>query len=940
MKTKLSLLLLFLFFTPLFLSAQKFTLRGTLVDTASAPLEGSTVMLLSPKDSSLLAFTRSGAGGLFELRSLGAGNYLLRASYPGLSNHQQSIQLDGAPRAVDLGAITMKVGLNVIDGVEITAEANPVAIKGDTVEFNAGSFHVKQNAVVEDLLKKLPGVEVKSDGTVTAMGEEVKNVTVDGKKFFGNDPKLATKNLPADAVDKVQVFDKKSEQAQFSGVDDGQREKTINLELKDDRKNGWFGNMTAGGGLDANENGRFESRLSLNRFTPKQQLSFLGLGNNINQAGFSIDDYMAFSGAMRQMMGGGGGRFTLQFDSDNMTFPLDFGNNEGFLDTWAGGVNFNQEYGSKHKGDLNASYMFSQSDKRYDRNTERTNFLPQGDYRSTGASSEDNSLQNHRLNLSLDQKVDSFNSVVLNSAFGYGDNSSQSISNTQTFGPAGQLQNAGLRRSLSDATGANWTGNLLWRHKFAKKGRNFTVNVDGALNRSESTGNSFSDNEFLQENGIYRRDTIAQDQFFTNDELSVGARATYTEPLGKRRYLEFSYAYSHTENNANKDVYDLDGGESSFNPLLSNAYENNFDYQRAGAGFRINRKNWNGSLGIDYQNAVLDGAVTSGQGQPVRQRFEHLLPRLDYNYQFAPSRNLRVFYQTRVNAPTVQQLQPVPDLSDPLNISEGNPGLRPEYSHSMQTNYVSFNPENMRSFFVNLGVDYTGDKIVYAQSVDSQFVRHYRPENTDGQYSLFGMAAWGWRLKALKSRLNVRSEGSWNRGQGLVNNVTNYTTGLALTQALSLDFEPAEWFVLSAGAELTWNQSSYSIDAANNQEYLTQNYNSELNLELPKDFAFNTSFNVAVNTGRADGFNTAIPIWNAELSHSFMKNKRLQVGISVKDLLNRNIGLHRTANLNYIEDERVASLGRTVMLRATYALNSFGPGGPGGGPRMRMMIRR
>lgn len=939
MKTSFSLLLFFLFCTPIFLSAQKFTLRGTLVDTASAPLEGSTVMLLSPKDSSLLAFSRSGTGGLFELRGLGAGNYLLRASYPGLSNHQQRVQLDGAPRTVDLGAITMKTGLNVIDGVEITAEANPVAIKGDTVEFNAGSFHVKQNAVVEDLLKKLPGVEVKADGTVTAMGEEVKNVTVDGKKFFGNDPKIATKNLPADAVNKVQVFDKKSEQAQFSGVDDGQREKTINLELKDDRKNGWFGNMTAGGGLDANEKGRFESRLSLNRFTPKQQLSFLGLGNNINQAGFSIDDYMAFSGAMRQMMGGGGGRFSLQFDSDNMTFPLDFGNNEGFLDTWAGGVNFNQEYGSKRKGDLNASYMFSQSDKHYDRNTERTNFLPQGDYRSTGASNEDNSLQNHRLNLSLDQKVDSFNSVVLNSALSYGDNSSQSLSDTRTFGADGLVQNAGVRRSISDATGANWTGNLLWRHKFAKKGRNFTINVDGSLNRSESTSNSFADNEFRQENGIYRRDTISQDQFFTNDELSAGAKATYTEPLGKRRYLELSYSYSHTENNANKDVYDLASGERSFNPLLSNAYENNFDYQRAGAGFRINRKSWNGSVGLDYQNAVLDGAVTSGQGQPVRQRFEHLLPRLDYNYQFAPSRNLRVFYQTRVTAPTVQQLQPVPDFSDPLNISEGNPALRPEYSHSVQTNYVSFNPENMRSFFVNLGVDYTGDKIVYAQSVDSQFVRHYRPENTDGQYSLFGMAAWGWRLKALKSRLNVRSQGSWNRGQGLVNNVTNYTTGLALTQALSLDFEPADWFVLSAGAELTWNQSTYSIDASNNQEYLTQNYNSELNLELPKDFAFNTSFNVAVNTGRADGYNTAIPIWNAEFSHNFMKNKRLQVGISIKDLLNRNVGLHRTANLNYIEDERVASLGRTVMLRATYALNSFGPGGPGG-PRMRMIIRR
>ncbi|MBL7803490.1 MAG: TonB-dependent receptor [Saprospiraceae bacterium] len=925
--------------TPLYLSAQKFSLRGTLVDTAAAPLEGSTVMLLSPRDTSLLAFTRSGAGGLFEFRSLNAGNYLLRASYPGLRNYQQNVPLDGNPRPVDLGQLALTGGLNIIDGVEITAEANPVAIKGDTVEYNAGSFKVKQNAVVEDLLKKLPGVEVKSDGTITAMGETVQNVTVDGKKFFSNDPKIATKNLPADAVNKVQVFDKKSEQAQFSGVDDGQREKTINLELKEDRKNGWFGTLTGGGGLDAEEKARYEGRLSLNRFTPKQQLSFLGLGNNINQAGFSIEDYMAFSGAMRQMMGGGGGRVTLQFDSDNMTVPLDFGNNEGFLNTWAGGVNFNQEYGSKYKGDLNASYMFTQADKNYDRTIQRNNFLPQGDYQTSSTSAENNSLQNHRLNLSLDQKVDSFNSVLITSAISYGDNSAQTLGQSRTFGAEGELQNTGDRRYLSDATGTNWTGGVLWRHKFAKKGRNFTVNLDGGLNRSESVSTSFSDNQFIRGNTTVR-DTIAQDQYFTNDETSLSAKGTYTEPLGQRRYLEFSYAYSLTQNNADKDVFDLDGGENTFNPLLSNAYENRFDYQRGGAGFRINRKSWNGSVGLDYQYAVLDGAVTSGQGQPVRETFRHVLPRLDYNYQFAPTRNLRVFYQTRVSPPSVQQLQPVPDLSDPLNIRDGNPDLNPEYAHSIQTNYMSFNPENMRSFFTNLSFDYTQDKIVYAQSVDSQFVRHYRPENTAANYRLFGMTSFGWRFKALKSRLNLNTQGSWNRGQGLVNNVTNYTTGIALTQGASLDFNPADWFSLNAGAELTWNQSRYSIDQSFNQEFLTQTYTSELNLDLPADFAFNTSLNVAVNTGRADGFNTTIPIWNAEFSHSFLKNKRLQVGLSVRDLLNRNQGLHRSANLNYVEDERVASLGRTVMLRATYSLNSFGPGGPGGGPRMRMLIRR
>lgn len=938
MKTKLILVITSLLLFPFLLFSQKITLRGALVDSAAAPLEGGTVMLLNARDSSLLAFTRSQTAGAFEFKNQSPGDYLLRASYPGFRTRQQAIRLDAATPLLDLGPLAMDNGLNLIDGVEISAAANPVALRGDTVEYNAASFKTRPNAVVEDLLRKLPGIEVEADGTIKAMGQTVQQIMVDGKKFFSNDPTLATKNLPADAVNKVQVFDKKSDQAEFSGVDDGQRQKTINLDLREDRKDGWFGQLTAGAGAGADA-ARYESRASLNRFSPKQQLSFLGLGNNINQAGFSIDDYMAYSGAMRQMMSGGG-RIRLQFDSDNMSVPLDFGNNEGFLDTWAGGVNFNQDYGPKRRaGSLNASYMYSRARQRYDRSTERTTFLPNGDFTTMGQSGDENLRENHRINLSFDQKIDSFNSVLFNSAFAYGDNAAQNASRTQTFGPDGRPQNAGDRIYQSDATGANWTGNLLWRHKFAKKGRNVSLNFDAGLNRSESASSSFADNQFYNDGQLLRRDTTAQDQTFRNDVLNFGARATYTEPLGKRRYLEFSYAFALTDNQADKDVYDVAGGENSFNALLSNAYENQFSYHRAGAGFRINRKKWNGSAGFDYQSAVLDGAVTSGQGQPVRQSFRHALPRLDLNYEFGPTRNLGLNYQTRVTAPTVQQLQPVPDVSDPLNIVEGNPTLQPEYAHSLQANFNTFNPDNLSSFFTNLSLDYTADRIVNAQRIDSQFVRYFRPVNTPGEYRLFGMAAWGWPVRKWKSRLNLRSEGQWNRGQGLVNERTNVTTNLSLTEAVSWEYTPAEGYVFSAGAELIWNQSLYSIDDAYDQEFLTQRYSAEADLQLPKDFAFNTSFNVAVNTGRADGFNTAIPIWNAELSRFFGKNKRFQAGLSVRDLLDRNLGLHRTANLNYVEDERVASLGRTVMVRAVYSLNRMGGPG-GGGPRMRMMIRR
>lgn len=939
MKTKLLLLLLTLLLFPFILFSQKYTLRGTVVDTASAPLAGGTVMLLSAADSSLLGFTRTDEIGVFEMKNQPTGAYLLRCTYFGYHNFQKNVRLEGAETTMDIGTVQMQHKSQLLDAVEITGQANPVTIKNDTIEFNAGSFKVKDNAVVEDLLKKLPGVEVARDGTVRAQGEEVKNVTVDGKKFFGNDPKLATKNLPADAVDKVQVYDKKSDQAVFSGVDDGQREKSINLQLKEDKKNGWFGRVAGAAGVDEPGDLRYENNLSINRFKPKQQISLLGMGNNVNQPGFSIDDYMAFSGAMRQMMSGGGGRVSLQFDSDDNSIPLDFGgDNEGFLTTWAGGLNFNQELGKKT--DLNASYFYSNSDKEFARNSTRTSFLPEGNFSTLSNSNENNVTDNHRLNFTVDQKIDSFNSVQVTSAFTYTDRSSTSNTFSQNFDANNLLQNEGLRGYQSDATGSNWTGTVLYRHKFAKKGRNISTNFNFGLNNNDSESNSISENKYFDDGGQPNRiDTVAQNQFFKNDIVNWGARATYTEPLGKKRYLEFNYGYYITENQADKDVYDILGGEHNFNPLLSNAYTNNFSYHRGGAGFRLNRKAWNGSAGLDAQYATLEGEVTSGVGQPVKQDFKHLLPRLDFNYQFQPTKNLRVNYTSNIDAPNVQQLQPVPDVSDPLNISVGNSDLRPEYAHNVQLNYSAFNPETMRSFFSGVFFTYTQDRIVNSQAVDSLYRRIYRPVNTDAEYRLNGTFAFGLPWKKIDSRFNLRTEAGYTRGQNFINARENFTSGLQLAQSLSWDYTLTEWLLFNAGAELAWNSTHYSLDKAFNQDYLTQTYNAELELQLPLDFSANTGLDVTVNGGLSEGYDQAVPIWNASVSKFLMKNKRLQLSLVVRDLLNRNVGIHRTSNLNYVQDERVASLGRYGLVKLTYSLSSFGGPG-GGGPRMRVMMRR
>lgn len=942
MKANRLLLLPVLLLAPFLLFSQKYTLRGSLTDTSAQPLVGATVMLLAPKDSALISFTRSNTDGVFDFKNLSGGDYLLRCTYFSYKNLQKSVRLEGSETVLDLGKLTMEIRSNLLNEVEIVGEANPVTFRNDTIEFNAGSFKVKDNAVVEDLLKKLPGVEVAKDGTITAQGKEVQNVTVEGKKFFGNDPTIATKNLPADAVKKVQVFDKKSEQATFSGVDDGVREKTINLDLKDDKKKGWFGKVAAGGGASEGGDLRYEGRTTLNSFKPKRQISILGMGNNTNQAGFSIEDYMAFSGAMRSMMGGGGGRVSLQFDSDNMDVPLDFGNNEGYIDTWAGGLNFNKEYGKKN--DFNGSYFYSLSDKNYDESIIRNSSLENRQFTTNDHATRENITDNHRLNLTLDQRIDSFNSVQLASTFLYTQNEQNSRSTSQTTGPDGRLQNDGGRDYRSDAKASNWTGNALWRHKFVrKKGRNMTTNVNFGLNGNNANSNSFAPNRLFDDSGQpLFSDTIAQYQDYTNNVSNWGAKATYTEPLGRKRYLEFNYGYYQTLNKANKDVYDTNNGERNYNTLLSNAYENTFGYHKGGAGFRVSRKKWNLGTGIDLQSAVLEGVVTKGQGLPVRQTFEHLLPRMSLHTEFGQNNNIDFSYNTSLTPPTVDELQPVPDVSDPRNISEGNPDLRPEYAHNMNLNFASFNPENFQSLFGGVFASYTEDKIVMAQQVDPQtFIRRYRPLNTESAFNLNTTIAYGMRVKSWDSRFRLHLSGNLAKGQSFINNSENTTTTTKAGPSLSWDFDPAEWFSLATEARFSWNKSQYSIDKAFDQAYVSQNYSSEVDVQLPKNFAINSSFNLALYNGLSAGYDKPIPIWNATVSKLLMKSKKLELALTVRDILNRNVGISRTANLNYVEDRRVASLGRYALLRLTYSLSTLGgpggPRGPGGG--MRMIIR-
>ncbi len=909
--------------------AQKLTIKGTLRDTANRPLEGATVMLLDGKDTSLVSFSRSQATGAFEFKNVANATYFLKATYMGLQPLNQTI----APQStelLDLGSIQMAPVPKDLKEVVIKGERDPVTIKQDTIEYNAGSFKVQPNAAVEDLLKRLPGVEVDRDGTVRAQGQQVRRVTVDGKEFFGRDPKMATKNLPADAVDKVQVFDRKSDQAQFTGIDDGQREKTINLSLKEEKKKGIFGNVTAGVGDDS----RYSLKANFNRFSKTRQLSFLGMANNINQQGFSIDDYMNFTGASQRMMSGGGVR--LQFNSDDdSSIPLNFGGrNNGFVTSGGAGLNYNDRLSKKTE--LQSNYFYNQLDQLIERETNRESFLPTGNFKTTQNTAQKTTNATHRGNLTLDHKIDSLNSLKWTNNFNYSKNSSNTGSSSSSINGTGMLENEGTRQS--NAQGDNWKINseLLWRHKFGKKGRTLSTNFILGLEQSDRDGTLHAVNSFYNPTGQKTRiDTLRQTNTQTNDRQSYGVTASYTEPLGKRRYLEVNYALNLTQNDVNRQVFDVngEGRAPSFNTKLSNQFRNDFTYQRGGVNFRVNDKKYNFSTGVSVQQSALDGDLIL-QNTHIERTFVNILPNVRYQYNFAANRNLNLTYDTDVREPSIQQLSPIVDNSDPLNIVTGNPSLRPEYNHRLNLNFFNFNQLNFSNFFAFTNLTYTTNKIANAQQVDANLVRTYRPVNVKDDYTLLTNISKGFRIKAIGTKVNFSTNLMLNRGITPVNDVDNRTRRLESRNTLRLEYRYKEILDLSTSAAITYNKTSYSVNPNLNQSFVNQNYDVEGNLKVTKTLNLTSTLDYSIYNFAGSDFNAKVPIWNASVSKFFLKGNRGELKFSVVDMLNRNVGINRIAQSNFVQDERIRSLGRYFLLSFTYSLKSFMGGMPTGGMRV------
>ena len=907
----------FIFFSS-FAFSQKGSVKGVAFDTSiNQAVPNATITVLNKKDSSLVTFGMADNYGRFQLDDIPTGEYRLLLSQVNYHNTNKVFTVDAVHRNVDLGNITMYDKTKVLS--EIIIEAPPVTLIGDTVQYNAGSFKTQPNASVEDLLKKLPGVKVEKDGTVKAQGEKVQKVLVDGKEFFGNDPKIATKNLPADAIDKVQVYDKLSDQAQITGFDDGNSEKTINLKLKKDKKKGMFGKVNAGVGTDE----RYQGKFNVNSFKGARQMSVIGMGNNTNAEGFSFMDILNFTGAMNQLKNGGG-NISLTISGDDPLAGLLGGNNSGINTTFGGGVNYNNIIGTKT--DFQGNYFYSRFNPKRISNIQRQYFTPANLYKQNSVT--DNINNTHRINFSADYQIDSFRSLKIAPNFSYQKTNNRSITDYSTVSDKSVPVNEGASSNVTGNEGTSLSTNILFRNKFRKKGRTFSVNLLTNFNNSEGDGSLQSITNFYNANGsLLRKDSINQKNNNSADVRGYNVRAVYTEPLFKKSLLEFSVGKSHSENTSSKTTFDYNRSNGKFdllNKKLTNDFENTYSYTTAGLRIRKQTKTYNYAIGANWQKAELEGVITNLKDSVIGKSFINILPNARFQYNFSRFKNITLNYSTNTNQPSITQLQPVPDNTNPLYVKLGNPDLKQEFTQSVRLNAQFVNPFKNRNIFAFFTLQQTQNKIVNYDKINSIGVDSVMPVNVNGVYNMNGNVSFSFPVHFLKGTMDISSVISKYHGKQFSNTQQNIINTVTVGPRLSLNMNPADKFNLSLTADLNYSKTKYSIASAHNAKYFTQEYGLDFDWQLPKGFLLASEFSYRNNNQYTTGFNTKVPLWHASVSKQVLNFNRGELKLSARDILNENIGINRSANQNYIEDSRVNTLRRFFLLSFTYNLTKTG----------------
>lgn len=891
-----------------------FRVTGTVTDSTGAGLERAMVVALALPDSTLAAFATSGSEGSFTLERVAPGDYLLQVQLASFETVRTPFTVTDAD--VDVGAQPIALQVYGIEPLVVSVDHTPFQNRRDTLTFNAAAFETRPNASVEDLLRRMPGFEVDSDGNIEVQGEAIEQVLVEGKEFFGTDPTVATRGLPADAVAHVEVYDRESDMAEFTGIPDGEERKTLNLRLTEEAQRGWFG--SAEGALGASEavpstltladdEVRFDQQLGINRFTPSSQLALIGSLNNVGRARFNVGGAGGRGGQVAARGGGGGGG---GFTSSGV---LGFSGSHDFTDDdW-----------------IRGSYFFSDLTSQSE-----TSRLQQQLLGSSVASTISNDAtrvsdtQSHRVDLNAQRDFSEGNRLRLRAGLNANQSSSTDLSTRLTASAGGDAINSEVSSTGTDSDNLSGNANLTWMKRLGDAGRSLVVNLGANLSRPESSGDLISTLEVATPDGPVTTELL-QDRLQTGRVFTNTQRVALTQSLGDTRTLEIFGERRDVREDEERSVFDITDDESVLVDDLSSGLEQTYGY--LSGGFRLNRNTESSRfvLGLEAQRSNLEGTI-DGRSETIENSNTRLLPSADLRLQVGDSHSLDFGYRTSTSEPTMEQLQPFADNSSPTNVYIGNPDLQPQFTQALNANWRFFDAFTFLSVSSFARFSHTTDDIVTSRTIDERGFQTAQPVNGGNSWSATSGLNVGRPIRTLGTNVSVDYRLNLTKRPEFVNGEENRSRILGNTVSLQLSNRDKSRFDIEADARFAFNDVAYSLNDELDQGYMNSTYSLRGTLYLGD--AWSLSGDWAHQRYDEEVFGDAENLSLLDLSISrYLFDERASIELAAYDLFDESQVVSLSSSADAITESRSQAMGRYLMLRFNYRLGTLGRGGAGGG---------
>jgi len=917
----------------------KAQVRGTLIDSASVkPIENAVIGLVVKSNPGDTSYTFTNDKGQFRFEVVPTSNFSIVIRHLGYWPVAKFISVTKAEKTIDVGSFVMAQDAKLLS--EVVVETAPIVIKEDTIEYNAGSFKVKEGAVVEDLIKKMPGIQVDKDGNVTAQGKAVSRVKVNGKDFFGGDVKTATKELPANIVDKIQIIDDYGDQATVSGIKDGDPDKVMNIQIKKDKNKGFFGRVTAGYGTQD----RYQASMNGNYFNNDMQISFLGNSNNTNTSLFNFNGggNRGATSMMRSgmaVMSNAGGMGAMQ-KLDASAFSG--GSNNGISTTNSFGFNYRDQWSKRIS--VYGSYSYNHKNTSEIQSSSSQNFYETSSFVNNQDVDNLTKGNSHRFTFNMEYQIDSFNYLKISPSINYSGSDANNYNIFDYRETDGTKTSDGSNRNVNGSKAPNLAATILYNHKFRKRGRNLSTSV--------TLGTSQDDSKQDITNLSYQyvppfpgpRNTfqyVDQD----NNNHSYGVRLTYSEPLNKYQSLDFSYSHNLNYSRNDRKTFNVDSASQvkTLNSFLSNDYENEFYNNRIGLSLRTTKKKYNYTIGLSVQPVNLQGKSITRDSSYNTIRRANIFPIARFAYNFNRTKTLNFSYNGNATQPSFSQLQPVQDVSNQQSITAGNPNLKPSMNHNMNLSYNNFNFISGKVLFTNFTFSTIKNQIVY-NNIDKGAGRQLSmPENVNGYYNLLGFYVYSRPYKNRKYVISVRGSANYNHNINLIDSIRNIGSNWVLSQGLNFEYNYKEILELGTGISYSLNDIHYNnktgktLSTLQNSSSNAWTLSSNMNLNITKRLMLKYDVDYTINSGLAANVSRNQVIMNASLEQQLFKKKNGILKIEAFDLFKQNSNINRSVTANQIIDSRTNRLTRYFIATFTYRLQRFAGQSTTQGP---MDIRR